>query len=211
MNAATKSMEMNDLALVRRAQSGEAGPFDRLVRKYWQSVVQIAMRYVRNRDDAEDAAQETFLRAFCGLGRFRGESAFYTWLYRIAMNSAMTLLAARARHRVVFPVRIADVARAGARGPELVDLDSPENCALSRELCCALDEAIDELPKWQRIALMLHEQRGLTYLEVAVAMGCPVGTVRSRISRAHAAIDLRLTKWRHVWDASNHITHCPLR
>ncbi len=210
MNAATKSLEMNDLVLVRRAQSGEAGQFDRLVRKYWQSVVQIAMRYLRNRDDAEDAAQETFLRAFCALGRFRGESAFYTWLYRIAMNSALTSFAAQARHLAVFPVRIADTGRAGAQVSEPVDLDTPENCALSRELCSTLDEAMDELPEWQRIALVLHEQQGFTYLEVAAAMRCPVGTVRSRISRAHAAIDQRLMKWRHVWDISNPSTRCPL-
>lgn len=190
MNAATKRVETNDLALVRRAKSGEAAPFDSLVRKYWHSVVQIAMRYVRNRDDAEDAAQETFLRAYCALGKFRGDSAFYTWLCRIAMNAAMTALAARSRHVAVFPVHIT--------GAEPADCDTPEKLALSGELCSSLNAAIDELPEWQRTALMLHELRGFSYREVAVAMGSPIGTVRSRISRARDAIDWRLMIRRHV-------------
>jgi RNA polymerase sigma-70 factor, ECF subfamily len=190
-----QNADANDLALVRRAQSGEIGPFDRLVCKYRHAVMQIAIRYVRDWDDAEDAAQETFLRAYRALGKFRGESTFYTWLCRIAMNSAATLFAVRSRHFATVSVRLADVDPSGEWSLESADSDTPEKWLLSDELCRCLTAAIEALPDGQRTALVLRDMRGLSYRQVAVTMGSPIGTVRSRLARARETIGRRLQSY----------------
>ena len=185
-----------DRTLVMRAQSGEQRAFDVLVCKYRPRVMKLTMRYMRNRDDAEDAVQETFMKAYWSLRRFRGDSAFYSWLHCIAINSAKTALSLRARHSSVFyTARIAG--ELSDSGIVLKEMDTPEQLALTDEICGAVDAAIDALGDEQRVAIELREFEGFTYSQVASAMSCPVGTVRSRVFRAREAIDNRL---RYVFD-----------
>ncbi len=170
-----------DRRLVQRARSGDRGAFDELVRKYWHRVMKLAMRYTPNRADAEDVVQETFMKAYRALHHFRGDSAFYSWLHRIAINSAMTALALRARQ--------ANGAMKDGPAEPLYELDTPENLALCDELCAAVYAAVDALPDEQRTAIWLREFQGLSYPQVGAAMSCPVGTVRSRIFRARDAVN----------------------
>lgn len=183
-----------DRALVLRAQSGDRGAFNGLVRKYRHRVMQLSMRYTRNRDDAEDAVQNTFIRAFWALRQFRGDSAFYSWLHRIAVNSAKTVMSLRARDASVFKPNAADDREANESAAEL---DTPEDLALTEEICGAVNGAIEALCEDQRTAIVLREFQGLSYSEIASAMSCPVGTVRSRVFRAREAIDGKL---RRVFD-----------
>ena len=191
--------EASDLSLVERAQKGEAGAFDALVRRYQHKVVKLVMRYVRNQTEAEDIAQEAFIKAYRALPRFRGDSAFYTWLYRIAINTAKNALAARARNPVQF-----DLDRHGDDGDapgdlqdRMTDTATPEALALTEEIRATVTAAIEQLPEDLRTAIMLRELEGLSYEEIAAAMDCPVGTVRSRIFRAREAVDARL---REIFD-----------
>jgi RNA polymerase sigma-70 factor (ECF subfamily) len=189
-------VEPCDRLLVLRAQSGEHGAFNELVRKYRHRVMKLSMRYTRNRADAEDAAQNTFIKAYWGLKSFRGESAFYSWLHRIAINSAKTVLSLRARNVDLFVSN----SRTGDDASDPVatrDLDTPEELALTEEICSAVNASIDALCEKQRTAIVLRELEGLSYSQVASAMSCPVGTVRSRVFRAREAIDNQL---RHVFD-----------
>jgi RNA polymerase sigma-70 factor (ECF subfamily) len=190
------TVEPCDRLLVLRAQSGEHGAFNELVRKYRHRVMKLSMRYTRNRADAEDAAQNTFIKAYGGLKSFRGESAFYSWLHRIAINSAKTVLSLRARNVDLFVPN----SRTGDDASDPVatrDLDTPEELALTEEICSAVNASIDALCEKQRTAIVLRELEGLSYSQVASAMSCPVGTVRSRVFRAREAIDNQL---RHVFD-----------
>ncbi|MEA3109264.1 MAG: polymerase sigma-70 factor, subfamily [Gammaproteobacteria bacterium] len=158
--------------------------------------MKLSMRYTRNRADAEDAAQNTFIKAYGGLKSFRGESAFYSWLHRIAINSAKTVLSLRARNVDLFVPN----SRTGDDASDPVatrDLDTPEELALTEEICSAVNASIDALCEKQRTAIVLRELEGLSYSQVASAMSCPVGTVRSRVFRAREAIDNQL---RHVFD-----------
>jgi RNA polymerase sigma-70 factor (ECF subfamily) len=182
---------------VLRAQSGEHSAFNALVRKYRHRVMKLSMRYTRNRADAEDAVQNTFIKAYRGLENFRGDAAFYSWLHRIAVNSAKTVLALRARNARVFVSnhRIADDTNDSSVA--LKDLDTPEELALTDEICSAVNASIEVLSEEQRTAIVLREFQGLSYSQVASAMSCPVGTVRSRVFRAREAIDNQL---RHVFD-----------
>jgi RNA polymerase sigma-70 factor (ECF subfamily) len=192
--------EASDLSLVQRAQKGEAGAFDALVRRYQHKVVKLVMRYVRNQTEAEDIAQEAFIKAYRALPRFRGDSAFYTWLYRIAINTAKNALAARARNPVQF-----DLDRGGGDDGDapfdlqdrMTDTATPEALALTEEIRATVTAAIEQLPEDLRTAIMLRELEGLSYEEIATAMDCPVGTVRSRIFRAREAVDARL---REIFD-----------
>ena len=192
------NVESNDRILVRRAQSGERGAFNILVRKYRHRVMKVSMRYTRNRADAEDAVQETFLKAYWGLPNFRGDAAFYSWLHRIAINSAKNVFLLRKRKSNAYAFD------AGNRGdPQeavvLKDLDTPEELALADEIFDAVSGAIESLCDEQRTAIVLRELQGLSYSQVASAMGCPVGTVRSRVFRARETIDRQL---RSVADSS---------
>jgi RNA polymerase sigma-70 factor (ECF subfamily) len=154
--------------------------------------MKLSMRYIRNRADAEDAVQNTFLRAYWGLKHFRGEAAFYSWLHRIAINSAKTMRSARAREAKVFGVEARDYDDKGESANNLKELDTPEGLALTAEICDTVDAAIKALSDDQRTAILLFDFHALSYSQVASEMCCPVGTVRSRISRAREAIDLQL-------------------
>ena len=150
------------------------------------------MRYVRNPTEAEDIAQDAFIKAYRALSRFRGDSAFYTWLYRIAINTAKNSLAARARN----PVQLdssgsGDEDRPGLE-ERMIDTATPEALALTEEIRATVSAAIDRLPEDLRTAIMLRELEGLSYEEIAKTMDCPVGTVRSRIFRAREAVDEQL-------------------
>lgn len=191
------SAEQSDLSLVELAQRGDAGAFDALVRRYQHKVVKLVMRYVRDPAEAEDIAQEAFIKAYRALPRFRGDSAFYTWLYRIAINTAKNTLAARARSPIEYQLDRPE----GEDGPDLQsrmkDTATPEALAMTDEIRETVNAAIERLPEDLRTAIVLRELEGLSYEEIAAAMECPVGTVRSRIFRAREAIDARL---REVFD-----------
>lgn len=191
------SADDSDLSLVELAQRGDTGAFDALVRRYQHKVVKLVMRYVRDPAEAEDVAQEAFIKAYRALPRFRGESGFYTWLYRIAINTAKNTLAARSRSPIEYDLDRPE----GEEGPDLQarmkDTATPEALALTDEIRETVNAAIERLPEDLRTAIVLRELEGLSYEEIAAAMECPVGTVRSRIFRAREAIDARL---REVFD-----------
>jgi RNA polymerase sigma-70 factor, ECF subfamily len=191
---AVVSQDAGDLSLVRRVQAGERAAYDLLVLKYQHKVVKLVLRYTRNPADAEDVAQEAFIKAYRALPNFRGDSAFYTWLYRIAINTAKNALAARARNPQPLPLEPAE----GEDGPDLLnklsDPDTPEGLALTEEIRTTVNAAIEALPEDLRTAIVLRELDGLSYEEIAAAMDCPIGTVRSRIFRAREAIDKQLSQ-----------------
>jgi RNA polymerase sigma-70 factor, ECF subfamily len=179
-----------DQALVLRAQSGDRGAFDALVRKYRHRVMQVCRRYMQNSEDAEDAVQITLMKAYRGLKRFRGDAAFYSWLHRIAITSAMTLASLEMRRERFFVLDHAELSE--ALMPQA--MDTPEGLALADETLRVVWEAIASLCEEQRATLMLHELHGKSYSEVAQAMSCPVGTVRSRVFRAREAIDAKVKR-----------------
>lgn len=183
--------EQSDLALVQLAQRGDPGAFDALVRLYQHKVVKLVLRYVRDPAEAEDIAQEAFIKAYRALPRFRGDSAFYTWLYRIAINTAKNVLAARGRSPVSYDID-KDSDEASSMESYMKDTATPEALAMTDEIRSTVNQAIDQLPEDLRTAIVLRELEGLSYDEIAQAMSCPVGTVRSRIFRAREAIDARL-------------------
>jgi RNA polymerase sigma-70 factor (ECF subfamily) len=191
------SVDCCDLSLVLRAQSGERGAFNALVRKYRHRVMKLSMRYTRNRADAEDAVQNTFLKAYWGLQHFRGDAAFYSWLHRIAINSAKTVLSRRARDASIFTSDTCNDDDLNGTSVGKNELDTPEKLALTDEICKAINAAIEGLCEEQRTAVVLREFQGFSYSQVASAMSCPVGTVRSRVYRAREAIDNQV---RHVFD-----------
>ena len=184
--------DASDLSLVRRVQRGDKGAFDALVLKYQHKLVKLVMRYVRNPAEAEDIAQEAFIKAYRALPQFRGDSAFYTWLYRIAINTAKNAVVARDRSPIEY-----DLDRNSPDEPydmqgRMKDSETPEGLVLTDEIRSTVNAAIDALPEDLRTAIVLRELEGLSYEEIAAAMDCPVGTVRSRIFRAREAIDKRL-------------------
>ena len=198
-----------DRLLVQRAQSGEHRAFNLLLDKYRQRLMKLSMRYTRNHEDAEDAVQETFLRVYRGLKYFRGEAAFYSWLHRIAINSAKTVLSFRSRYSGVWA---SDMANGNAMCEAAVARwDTPEKFALTEEIGRAINAAVERLCEGQRTAILLREIEGLSYAQIASSMSCPVGTVRSRVFRAREAIDEFL---RPVFDdglsRARHPIHLPL-
>ncbi|MFZ5844547.1 MAG: RNA polymerase sigma factor RpoE [Pseudomonadota bacterium] len=180
-----------DAELVARVQRGDKRAFDLLVRKYQQRIMALISRYIRNRSEIADVAQEAFIKAYRALPNFRGDSQFYTWLYRIAINSAKNHLASQSRRPQTAsvdglePEQLADLAGQ-------TDNASPERLLLTAELKREIDAAIAELPEELRTALLLREIDGLSYEEIAEVMECPIGTVRSRIFRARDAVDRRV-------------------
>ncbi|MGC2460856.1 MAG: RNA polymerase sigma factor RpoE [Steroidobacteraceae bacterium] len=191
------SADASDLSLVRRVQRGERGAYDLLVLKYQHKVVKLVMRYLRNPADAEDVAQEAFVKAYRALPQFRGDSAFYTWLYRIAINTAKNALAARDRNPVSYELDLQNTDDSSDMVSRLKDPETPEGLALTEEIRDTVNHSIEELPEDLRTAIVLRELEGMSYEEIAASMDCPVGTVRSRIFRAREAIDRRL---REVFD-----------
>ena len=185
---------LSDLSLVRCAQSGEARAFDRLVLKYRPRIIELAMRYTRNLADAEDAAQETFIKAYRGLGHFRGDSAFYTWLYRIASNCARNFLQARRRDFLNNTVDFEEFRNAARQPARLRDLATPEELAVTADIRGTVNAALDGLSEEHRAIITLREIDGLSYQQIAAAMSIPVGTVRSRVFRARDFIDDKLRR-----------------
>jgi len=177
-----------DRALVERVRRGERKAFDLLVEKYQHRVAHLVGRYVRDSGDTEDVAQEVFLKAYRGLAHFRGDSAFYTWLYRIAVNTAKNHAAAAGR-RAVDPSVDADEAWSRSAGALLRHGATPEREALADEIQTTIVRTVDDLPEELREALVLREVDGLSYQEIGAVMECPIGTVRSRLFRARDAID----------------------
>ena len=180
-----------DQALVEQVQRGDKQAFDILVLKYQNKIIQLVNRYVHDSDEARDVAQEAFIKAYRAIGRFRGDSAFYTWLYRIAINTAKNYLVASGRRPPRSDIDAQDAEQyEGASG--LREYATPERLLMRDEIQTAIAEAIDDLPEDLRTAITLRELEGLSYEEIAQTMDCPIGTVRSRIFRARDAIDTRL-------------------
>ncbi|HEV3285509.1 MAG TPA: RNA polymerase sigma factor RpoE [Steroidobacteraceae bacterium] len=186
------SADASDLSLVRRVQRGDKGAFDALVLKYQHKLVKLVMRYVRNPAEAEDIAQEAFIKAYRALPQFRGDSAFYTWLYRIAINTAKNAVVSRDRSPIEYNIDRHDNDESYDMQGRMKDSETPEGLVLTDEIRTTVNAAIDALPEDLRTAIVLRELEGLSYEEIAAAMDCPVGTVRSRIFRAREAIDHRL-------------------
>lgn len=180
-----------DTLLVARAQDGDQAAFGMLVRKYQYKLVQLVARLV-GEADAPDVAQESFVKAYRALKAFRGQSSFYTWLYRIGINSAKNHLVARARRPSSQDIDVADAEQYG-HTEQLSDIDTPEAIMLSSEIRHKVSETIGKLPPDLRQAIVLRELDGLSYEEIAQVMECPIGTVRSRIFRARECIDAAVT------------------
>jgi RNA polymerase sigma-70 factor (ECF subfamily) len=180
-----------DQQLVERVQAGDKSAFNLLILKYQHRVLKLVGRFVSDAAEAEDVAQEAFLKAYRALASFRGESAFYTWLYRIAINTAKNALVANRRRPVDFDLDLQDPDQY-ERQARLKDEDTPEGVLLTDEIREVVERALEQLPEDLRRAIVLRELEGLSYEEIAEAMDCPVGTVRSRIFRAREAIDKKL-------------------
>ncbi len=181
-----------DLLLVERVREGDKRAFGLLVEKYRRKVIRLLSRMVRNADDLEDIAQETFIKAYRALPQFRGDAAFYTWLYRIAINTAKNHLVMRGKTMRT----ISDQAMNEEDEPDerlmAQDISTPETELLSKQVAIAVNEAVDALPDELRQAITLREIEGMSYEEIAEYMNCPIGTVRSRIFRAREAIASKL-------------------
>ncbi len=183
--------QQSDNQLVSRVQKGDKSAFDLLVLKYQYKVHAIVGRYINDHEEVNDVVQEAFIKAYRALKNFRGDSQFYTWLYRIAVNTAKNYLVARNRRPPASDVDVDD-AEYYAGSQNLKDVDSPENELFKDELEMVVDEAIRALPEDLRTAVTLREFEGLSYEDIANVMDCPVGTVRSRIFRARESIDQRI-------------------
>jgi RNA polymerase sigma-70 factor (ECF subfamily) len=186
------SEQETDQELVKRVQKGDKRAFDLLVIKYQHKIAKLISRYIRDPDEVQDVAQEAFIKAYRALANFRGESAFYTWLYRIAINTSKNHLMAQGRRPPGSDIEIEDALITEEGAEALSDVDTPEGLALTDEIEQVILAAIEALPEELRTAITLRELEGLSYEEIAEAMSCPVGTVRSRIFRAREAIDTKL-------------------
>ena len=182
------SQANTDQLLVERVQAGDKRAFDLLVKKYQHKIIGLISRYIYDHHEAMDVAQEAFIKAYRALPNFRGESAFYTWLYRIAINTAKNHLVARGRRPPDTDVD-AEEAQYFESDSDLRDIENPENALYKDELERVINQVLERLPEDLRVALTLREFEGLSYEEIAKVMDCPVGTVRSRIFRAREAID----------------------
>jgi RNA polymerase sigma-70 factor (ECF subfamily) len=180
-----------DVALVERVQRGDKKAYDLLVLKYQSKIIKLVSRFVRDYSDALDVAQEAFLKAYRALPNFRGDSAFYTWLYRIAINTAKNHLATLSRRPLEVTTRREEDDEQGIEEWQS-DLETPENLLLTTEIQQTIAGAIAGLPEDLRMAITLRELEGMSYEEIASVMACPIGTVRSRIFRAREAIDGKL-------------------
>ena len=187
-----RNSEQLDEELVSRVQLGDKAAFDLLVIKYQHKIIQLVNRYVKDPSEAQDVAQEAFIKAYRALGTFRGEAAFYTWLYRIAINTAKNYLILRTRRHSNYQLDIQEVEAIGNE-PQLQGMDTPEQLILNEEIMTTLNKAIEDLPEEMLLAFKLREFEGLSYEEIALAMDCPIGTIRSRLFRAREAIDKQLT------------------
>lgn len=181
----------NDHELVKKAQQGNKEAFGVLVVKYQYRVANLVTRYVKDRGEVQDIVQEAFIKAYRGLAKFRGDSAFYTWLYRIAINSAKNYIVSQSRKTPAYTVDIEDAEHMEFATP-MKELDTPEKSMLMSEIEKTIYQTIKELPEDLKMVITLREVEGMTYDEIAGVMECPIGTVRSRIFRAREIIDKRL-------------------
>ena len=180
-----------DLELVKRVQRGDSAAFDLLVRKYQHRIAALIGRYISDWSEVQDVAQDTFIRAYRAIGSFRGDAQFYTWLHRIAVNTAKNHLVAHSRRPPTDDIDAADAEQYDL-GSRLRDGDTPEHELLRQEMEQTVMRAVEALPEELRTAITLREMDGLSYEDIAQKMGCPIGTVRSRIFRAREAIDAGL-------------------
>ena len=177
-----------DQQLVERVQRGDKAAFDLLVSKYQRKIFRLLSRLIRDPAEVEDVAQEAFIKAYRALPNFRGDSAFYTWLYRIAINTAKNHLVSQGRRAPTTTEADIEEAETFDDGDHLRDLNTPDSMLLTKQVGEAVNRAIDQLPEDLRTAIVLREIEGLSYEEIAESMNCPIGTVRSRIFRAREAI-----------------------
>lgn len=181
-----------DQVLVERAQGGEQQAFDQLVSKYQRKLGRLLSRFIRDPAEVEDVAQEAFLKAYRALPSFRGESAFYTWLYRIGINTAKNYLVSKGRRAPTSTEFDNDEAEGFEDASQLRDINTPESLLLSKQIGQTVDAAMESLPEELKTAIVLREIEGLSYEEIAKIMDCPIGTVRSRIFRAREAVAAKL-------------------
>ncbi|MDO5351295.1 MAG: sigma-70 family RNA polymerase sigma factor [Succinatimonas sp.] len=187
----TINASSSDAAIVRRVQQGDSNAYNLLVLRYQHKVVQIALKFVNNQADACDIAQEAFLKAYRAIGNFRGESGFYTWLYRIVINTARTFLESTSKQRNHVDVDAEDINSQDHQGA-LTSVDSPDRIIESQELQQTIMQALAQLPYELRQAITLREVEGLAYDDIAKLTGVPTGTVRSRIFRARQFIEEKM-------------------
>ena len=181
-----------DQQLVVRAQRGDKHAFELLVSKYQRKLARLLTRFIRDPAEVEDVAQEAFIKAYRALPSFRGDSAFYTWLYRIGINTAKNHLVAIGRRAPTTTEFDSEEAEGFADGEQLRDINTPENVLMSKEIANTVNATMEALPEELRTAIQLREIEGLSYEEIASIMNCPIGTVRSRIFRAREAIAEKL-------------------
>ena len=181
-----------DQILVERVQRGDKKAFELLFLKYQRKIGRLVSRLVRDQAEIEDVTQEAFIKAYRALPQFRGESAFYTWLYRIAINTAKNYLVSQGRRAPTSTENDADEAETFDDADQLRDINTPESLFMSRQVGDTVNRAMDALPEELRTAIQLREIEGMSYEDIALAMQCPIGTVRSRIFRARDAIAAQL-------------------
>lgn len=181
----------NDQELVKKAQRGNKAAFSALVVKYQYKIANLVIRYVKDEDDVQDIVQEAFIKAYQGLAKFRGDSAFYTWLYRIAINSAKNYIVSQRRKTSSRATGIEDTEHMESVAL-IKEFDTPEENIITSEIEKTIYQTIKELPEDLKVVITLREIEGMTYDEIASVMECPIGTVRSRIFRAREAIDKHL-------------------
>ena len=186
-----------DRQLVARAQAGDKRAFELLVEKYQRKLARLLSRFIRDPAEVEDVTQEAFIKAYRALPAFRGDSAFYTWLYRIGINTAKNYLMAMGRRAPTSTEVEAEEAEGFDEGEQLRDINTPESLLLSNEIAQTVNSTIEQLPEELRTAIQMREIEGMSYEDIAKAMDCPIGTVRSRIFRAREAIaeQLRPLLW----------------
>ncbi len=177
-----------DQQLVARAQRGDKQAFELLVEKYQRKLARLLSRFIRDPAEVEDVTQEAFIKAYRALPAFRGDSAFYTWLYRIGINTAKNYLMAMGRRAPTSTEVEAEEAEGFEEGEQLRDINTPESVLLSNEIAATVNATIEQLPEELRTAIQLREIEGMSYEDIAQVMNCPIGTVRSRIFRAREAI-----------------------
>ncbi|MFW8565711.1 RNA polymerase sigma factor RpoE [Orrella sp. 11846] len=181
-----------DAELVARVQNGDKKAFDLLILKYQRKILRLLSRMMRDQNEIEDVMQETFIKAYRAIPQFRGDSAFYTWLYRIAINTARNWMTAQTRRPSVPNLSQSDSDETFDEIENLTDSNTPESILAGQEVAACVNEAIEQLPEELRTAIVLREIEGLSYEEIAQTMDCPIGTVRSRIFRAREAIAQKL-------------------